>query len=85
MASSTTRIIIVTAVAVALALPGLGAAGSAVAQPSAPRLGASERLANRCDAPVSETDVRPADHPRAGSLEPSEAAPFGLPRILLAR
>jgi hypothetical protein len=85
MASSTMRIIIVTAVAAALALLGLGAAGSAVAQSSAQRLGASERFANRCDAPVSETDVRPADHQRAGSLESSEAAPLGLPRILLAR
>ncbi len=78
------RSIVFTAVAGALSLAGAGGAGSALAQSPAARLASPDGLANRCDAPVSETDVgRVQQH--AGFVERGEAPPFDGLRVFLAR
>ena len=70
MSSRIARAIMSMAVAAAIAPLGVGAIGSAAAQPSATRLAAQECLTNRYDSPVSETDGR-----YAGRRERREAAP----------
>ncbi len=82
--SGIARSIVVAAVAGALALFGAGAAGNALAQSPAVRLASPDGLANRCDAPVSETDVGRADQ-HAGFVERGDAPPFDSLRIFLAR
>jgi hypothetical protein len=70
MSSRIARAIMSMAVAAAIAPLGVGAIGSAAAQPSGTRLAAQECLTNRYDSPVSETDGR-----YAGRRERREAAP----------
>ena len=70
MSSRIARAIMSMAVAAAIAPLGVGAIGSAAAEPSGTRLAAQDCLTNRYDSPVSETDGR-----YAGRRERREAAP----------
>jgi hypothetical protein len=85
MSGSSARSLLAMAVAAAIALFGAGATGRAAGQPSGPGLAAPQGLANRCDPPVSETDVPPADDRRAEGTEQSEIPSFDPSRVFLAR
>jgi hypothetical protein len=68
MSSRIARSVMAMAVAVAIVPLGVGAIGSAAAQP--PGAGAQDCLTNRSDSPVSETDAR-----YASRRDRREAAP----------
>ena len=70
MSSRSVRLLIGMAVAAAIVPLGIGAIGSAAAQPSGIRLAAQDCLTNRSESPVYETDAR-----YAGRRERREAAP----------
>jgi len=83
MISSIARWIIVAA---AIALHGVAASGSAIAQSSAAlRLAGPSGLSNRYDPPVSETDVGRADQQHAGWIERDEFPAFDGSRVILVR
>jgi hypothetical protein len=85
MSGSSARFLVAMALAAAIALFGAGATGRAAASSSVLPIATPDGLANRYDAPVSETDVGRADHQPAGWIELGEIPSIDPSRVFLAR